>query len=145
MQRASPDSPPRSHRYRRLTLRSAALLIAIIACGLGAYRYYERHVKKRTVSYPVADLILGRSAPTIRNQDDFASLVASIRSEVSPGSWQGQGGSATIAEFFLTDSLIVHNNEVAHERLAAFLRERRAAREGIGAPDSSLRRTRPAD
>jgi len=93
-----------------------------------------RHVKKWTVTYPVADLIPGRPAPTIRNPDDFASLVTLIRSEVSPGSWRGRGGSGTIVEFFLNDSLIVRNNEVAHERLAAFLRKKRAARESAGAP-----------
>ena len=133
MQHTTPDSPRRTHRFRRLTLRSAALLIAVIACGLGAYRYYERHVKKRNVGYPVADLIPSRPAPTMRNLEDFSSLLASIRSEVSPGSWQGQGGSGTIVEFFLNDSLIVRNNEVAHEQLAAFLRKKRAAREGARA------------
>ena len=77
----------------------------------------------------------------MRSLDDFAPLVASIRSEVAPGSWQGQGGSGTIAEFFLNDSLIINNNEVTHEQLAAFLREQRAAREGTDAPDPALRRT----
>lgn len=134
MQRAIPDSPPRRDRFRRLPLRSAAMLIAVIACGLGAYRHRERYVKKRTVGYPVADLIAGRAAPTTRNPDDFASLVASIRSEVSPGSWRGQGGNGTIVEFFLNDSLIVRNNEVAHERLVAFLQQKRAAREKAGVP-----------
>ena len=121
MQQETPDSPRRNYRLRRLTLRSAALLIGVIACGLGSYRYYEWHIKKRTVAHAVADLIPARPAPTMRDLDDFASLVASIRSDVSPGSWQGQGGSGTIVEFFLNDSLIVRNSEVVHERLAAYL------------------------
>ena len=139
----TPDCSGRNHRIRRLTLRSAVLLIAIIACGLAAYRYCERHVRKRTIAYRVAELIPGRVAPTMRSLDDFAPLVALIRSEVAPGSWQGQGGSGTIAEFFLNDSLIINNNEVTHEQLAAFLREQRAAREGTDAPDPALRRTQP--
>ena len=59
---------------------------------------------------------------------DFAPLVASIRSEVAPGTWQGQGGSGTIIEFFLNDTLLVDNSEANHEQLAAFLRRKRAAR-----------------
>jgi hypothetical protein len=145
MPHATSDFRRHSRRFRRLTLRSAVLLIAVIACGLGAYRYYERHIKKRTVAYPVAELISGRRAPATRNPADLASLAALIRSEVSPGSWQGQGGSGTIVEFFLDNSVIVRNNDVVHERLTAFLREKRAAREGAEAPEATLHRTPPAE
>jgi len=145
MQQASSDFRPDRRRFCSLTLRSAALLIAIVASGLGAYRYYERNIKKSTVAYPVADLISGRGASATRNPGDLGSLAASIRSEVSPGSWRGQGGSGTIVEFFLDNSVIVRNNDVVHERLTAFLREKRAAREGAEAPEATLHRTPPAD
>jgi hypothetical protein len=114
-----------------LTLRSAALLTAIIACGLGSYQYYETNIKQKTVFYPVADLISGRPEQRMRNRDDFAALVASIRSEVSHGSWKGQGGSGAITEFLLNDSLIVRTNEFTHNRIAAFLRETRTLRENM--------------
>jgi hypothetical protein len=120
---------PRRRRHLRFTLRRALLLIGLIACSLGAYRYYDRHIRKRTTSYQVADLIPGRLAGRrSRSMDDFAPLIAAIRSKVAPRSWQGQGGSGTMVEFFLNDSLIVTSTEVHHEELAAFLRQKRAAR-----------------
>lgn len=120
---------PRRYRFRGMTLRFAIVMIAILGAGLGAYRHYQRHVRQRTIAYPVADLLpAGSRGGTSRMKQDFAPLMASIRSEVLPRTWQGQGGSGTIVEFFLNDSLIVRNNQVGHERLTMFLREKRSAR-----------------
>jgi hypothetical protein len=36
-------------RWRRFSIRSLLALIGLVAGGLAAYRYYERHYPQRTV------------------------------------------------------------------------------------------------
>jgi hypothetical protein len=116
-----------------LTIGSIILLIAVIACGLAAYREHVKNSSRLVISYPVSDLI---SSPTASGKQGsspvvgFGPLIASIKSNVSPWSWKSQGGSGTMTPFFLNQSLIIRTSPRVHKRVEAYLRQMRTARQG---------------
>lgn len=132
MEPSSTDAPSRPRRNRRLTIGSVVILIAVIACGLGAYRHHVLNAKHIVKSYPVGDLLAsGRSVIAGQSRVNFTPLIASIQSNVSPSSWQGRGGSGRITPFFLNESLIIRNRPDVHKQVETFLRNARKPRRRI--------------
>lgn len=106
----------------RITIRLALMLIALIALSLGAQRSYQDWRMRQTFSanvYAVADLVMKGDAV------HFDPLISRIKSEVETSSWETNGGEGTIQPFFLSQSLIVKNHQLAQDKIARLLRTMR--------------------
>lgn len=121
----------RLQHKRRPGVRGLMLLVAIIACAIGAYRHYVRFVRQVTVVYPVAGLVVSSPASGPRAVD-LDPLVNALQSQVMPSSWKGQRGTGTIEPVYLNLSLRITQCEAAQEEIAEYLGELDSRRKRVG-------------
>lgn len=144
-----------SPRWRpRFRLASLLWLMLCVALVIGTYRLaYERgredtlamrtfvgrtHVR----SYDVQDVMPAKLTGTgvLLN---FDPIVRDIQKEVLPNTWDG--GSATISDYPNNISLIISHDADGHERIAAWLKQRRERLARSGTPTiASLAKKRPS-
>ena len=74
-----------------------------------------------TISYAVSDLLPGRRPGQKIDESTFQSLIELVTSTIAPDSWSTVGGSANIAAFPKTQSVIVRANQQTHSQLQNLL------------------------
>ena len=116
-------------------LASLLWLMLCVALAIGMYRYgyqvgHEDALNTRTFVgktharvYDVSEII--SPAVTGSSAYDFDPLMRQFQSEVLPNTWDGNGGTATMAEFPTNLSLVISHDEDGHERIGKWLRQRR--------------------
>jgi hypothetical protein len=121
----------------RFRLASLLWLMLCVALTIGMYRYgyqsgHEDALNQRAFVgttnpriYEVAKIVPMKPGTGGGVIADFDSLMADLKKEVLPYTWDDQGGAATMAEFPTNLSLVVSHDEDGHERIGKWIRQRR--------------------
>jgi len=119
-------------------LRTILWIMLLIASVITAYQrgyrtgFFQGENYRNSVGvpyikpYPVADLVTFDPATTsnLRYADD---LIGDLCKEVLPNTWVEQGGQATVAAYASNGTIVVSHDQDGHNRIAAYLEQRRIA------------------
>ena len=135
-----------SSRWWRPRFRLASLLwlMLCVALAIGMYRYgyqtgHEEALAQRTFGrsharvYDLKDVIPARTTGS-GVLIEIKTIVSDLKREVLPNTWQEKGGCALLTVHPTKFILLIHHDDEAHGRIAAWMKRRRDSLQYEGTP-----------